>query len=326
MKPNPHRRRAMLMACGVAAATAVAACGAVSNPGSGSSPSGSSLRAVKKVTYINPLPVYPAFNVAGDCFKKQAGTYGWQATQVGITGTAVDNQGSLNQISTAIASGADGILMFPTVDQMFAPVMKQARSKGMYVIALNTGDPSDGQQATVGSDNAQIGALMADSVGAKNPAAVVGFLSLSATQHSHAAVTAGFKKEAAAKFPKMTFPVIEYDNGDATKDVDIFNTMMRAHPDLTTLVLNEGAAIAPAITAVKESKKTGKVDIVGLDLTDQTRASIADGSLYGVVDQGWCDMGTKAATAIKDLSDGKTVPAFIPAQLTFISKSNLPAQ
>jgi ribose transport system substrate-binding protein len=326
MKPNRYPRRVMHLAGGLAAVTALAACGAVSNPGSGSSPSDSSRRVIKKVTYVNPLPVYPAFNVAGDCFKTQAGKYGWQATQVGITGTAVDNQGSINQISTAIASGADGILLFPTVDQMFAPVMKQARGKGMYVVALNTGDPSDGQQTTVGSDNSQTGALMADSVGAKNPAAVVGFLSLSATQRSHAEVTAGFKKEAQAKFPKMTFPVIEYDNGDATKDVDIFNTMMRAHPDLTTLVLNEGAAIAPAITAVKESDKVGKVDIVGLDLTDQTRAAISAGTLYGVVNQGWCDMGTKAAIAMKDLSDGKPVAQFIPAELTFISKSNLPAQ
>jgi ABC-type sugar transport system substrate-binding protein len=325
MKPNRYKHGATLVVCGLAAAMALAACSSGSTPGANGTSTGS-LRTVKKVTYVNPLPVYPAFNIAGDCFKTQSEKYGWQVTQVGITGSAVDNQGSLNQISQAIASGADGLLMFPTVDQMFAPVMKQARAKGMYVVALNTGDPSDGQQTTVGSDNAQTGALMADSVGAKNPEAAVGFLSLSATQRSHAEVTEGFKKEAQAKFPKMTFPVIAYDNGDATKDVDIFDNMLRAHPELTTLVLNEGAAIAPAITAVKESGKTGKVDIVGLDLTDQTRAAIEAGTLYGVVNQGWCDMGTKAAIAIKDLSDGKPVPQFIPAQLTFISKSNLPAQ
>jgi ribose transport system substrate-binding protein len=325
MKPDPHPRRGVLLISGLAAVLALAACSSGANPGSGN-PSGSSLRTIKKITYVNPLPSYPAFNTAGDCFKAQAAKYGWQATQVGITGTAVDNQGSINQISQAIASGTDGLLVFPTVDEMFAPVMKQARSQGMYVVALNTGDPSDGQQTTVGSDNAQTGALMADSVGAKNPEAAVGFLSLSANQRSHAEVTDGFKKEAQAKFPKMTFPVIAYDNGDATKDVEIFNNMMRAHPELTTLVLNEGAAIAPAITAVRESGKTGKIDIVGLDLTDQTRAAIQAGTLFGVVNQGWCDMGTKAVIAMKDLSDGKPVAPFIPAELTFISKSNLPAQ
>jgi ribose transport system substrate-binding protein len=297
----------VLLISGLAAVLALAACSSGANPGSGN-PSGPSLRTIKKITYVNPLPSYPAFNTAGDCFKAQAAKYGWQATQVGITGTAVDNQGSINQISQAIASGTDGLLVFPTVDEMFAPVMKQARSQGMYVVALNTGDPSDGQQTTVGSDNAQTGALMADSVGAKNPEAAVGFLSLSANQRSHAEVTEGFKKEAQAK------------------DVEIFNNMMRAHPELTTLVLNEGAAIAPAITAVRESGKTGKIDIVGLDLTDQTRAAIQAGTLFGVVNQGWCDMGTKAVIAMKDLSDGKSVAPFIPAELTFISKSNLPAQ
>lgn len=328
MKPHGHLRPVAAIACGLGITLAVAGCGfssGVSTGGTGGS-SGHAPATIKQVTYVNPLPVYPAFNTAGDCFKAQAQKYGWQETEVGITGTAVDNQGSLDEISQAIASGANGILMFPTVDQMFAPVMHQARSKGIYVVALNTGDPNDGQQTEVGSDNAQVGALMADSIGAKNPDAVVGFLSLSADQPAHAAVIAGFKKEAAARFPKMTFPVSDYDNGDATQDVDIFNNMITAHPNLTAIFPIEGAAIAPAITAVQEAGKTGKIDVVGLDLTDQTRAAIENGTLYGVVDQGWCDMGTQAAIAMKKLSEGQSVPAFIASRTTFYDKSNLPAK
>jgi ribose transport system substrate-binding protein len=326
MKPSKHPRRAVAIACGLGATLAVAGCGFSSGSTSGGGSAGQAPRPIKQITYVNPLPVYPGFNVAGDCFKAQAQKYGWQATQVGITGTAVDNQGSINQISQAIASGTDGLLVFPTVDQTFAPVMHQARGKGLYVVALNTGNPADGQQTEVGSDNAQVGSLMADSVGAKNPAAVVGFLSLSADQPSHAQVIAGFKKEAAARFPKMTFPVSEYDNGDATKDVDVFNNMITAHPNLTAIFPIEGAAIASAITAVKEAGKTSTIDVVGLDLTDQTRAAIEAGTLYGVIDQGWCDMGTQAVVAMKQLSEGRKVPAFIPSKTTFVDKSNMPAK
>jgi ribose transport system substrate-binding protein len=329
MKPHGQLRRAAAIACGLSATLVLAGCGFSSGASSGSGTTGSSghaPRAIKQITYVNPLPVYPGFITAGNCFKAQAQKYGWQATQVGITGTAVDNQGSINQISQAIASGTDGLLVFPTVDQTFAPVMHQARAKGIYVVALNTGNPADGQQTEVGSDNAQVGALMADSLGRKNPAAVVGFLSLSADQPSHAQVIAGFKKEAAARFPKMTFPVSDYDNGDATQDVDIFNNMITAHPDLTAIFPIEGAAIASAITAVKEAGKTSTIDVVGLDLTDQTRAAIEDGTLYGVIDQGWCAMGTQAVVAMKQLSEGKSVPPFIPSGSTFIDKSNLPAK
>jgi ribose transport system substrate-binding protein len=327
MNSNGHLRRVVAIACGLGVTLAMAGCGFNSGLSSGSagSKSGKTLRTIKQVTYVNPLPVYPAFNTTGECFKAQAKKYGWQATELGITGTAVNNQGSLDQISQAIASGTDGLLVFPTVDQMFAPVMHQARGKGIYVVALNTGNPKDGQQTEVGSDNAQVGALMADSVGKKNPAAVVGFLSLSADQPAHAAVIAGFKKEAARRFPKMTFPVSDYDNGDATQDVDIFNNMIAAHPNLTAIFPIEGAAIAGAITAVQEAGKTGKIDVVGLDITPQTRAAIDAGTLYGVIDQGWCDMGTQAAIAMKKLSEGDSVPSFIASKTTFYDKSNLPS-
>lgn len=328
MAPNSRIRGVAALAGSAGLALMLAACSSSGSgsPAKGSGSGGAGLRTIKQITYVNPLPSYPDFNIVTTCFKDQAKQYGWQANEVGITGTAVDNQQSINQISQAIASGTDGLLVFPTVDQTFAPVMKQARSKGIYVVALNTGAAGDGQQTEVGTSNTQLGELMADSVGAKNPNAVVGFLSLAASQQSHAQEIAGFKKEAAAKFPKMTFPVSEYDNGDATKDVDIFNNMITAHPDLTTIFPLEGAALPAAITAVKEAGKTGKIDVVGLDLTDQTRADIENGSLYGVIDQGWCDMGKQAVIAMKELSEGKTLPAFVPTKITFINKGNLPAK
>jgi ribose transport system substrate-binding protein len=337
MRNARHGQRTTAIAGGVACLIlTAAACSSSSSAGASgaSGPAGTSTTAaasagagpIKSVTYVNPLPSYPDFNVVGQCFKAQAQKYGWQATEVGITGTSVDNQGSINQISQAIADGSNALLVFPTVDQMFAPVMKQARSKGIYVVALNTGDPSTGQQTEVGSDDAQMGKLEADGLGAKDPDAVVGFLSLSASTQAHAAIIAGFKAEAAAKFPKMTFPVSAYDNGDATQDVDIFNNMIAAHPNLTAIFPVEGAAIPAAITAVKEAGQTGKIDVVGFDLTASTQADINAGTLYGVVNQGWCDMGTQAVVAMKSLSEGKQVPAFIPTQITFITKQNMPAQ
>jgi ribose transport system substrate-binding protein len=331
MRIQRHAQRATVLAGGLTCLmlTAAACSSSSSTSGTGTAAaasSGASASTIKSVTYVNPLPSYPDFNVVGQCFKAQAQKYGWQASEVGITGTAVDNQGSINQISQAIADGSNALLVFPTVDQMFAPVMKQARSKGIDVVALNTGDPSTGQQTEVGSDDTQMGKLMADGLGAKDPDAVVGFLSLSASTQAHAQIIAGFKAEAAAKFPKMTFPVSAYDNGDATQDVDIFNNMIAAHPTLTAIFPVEGAAIPAAITAVKEAGKTSQINIVGFDLTAITQADIKAGSLYGVVNQGWCDMGTKAVIAMKDLSEGKQVPAFIPTQITFITKQNLPAQ
>jgi ribose transport system substrate-binding protein len=301
-------------------------CAAVSGGSLSSSSTASTTRVVKKITYVNPLPSYPAFNVAGGCFKAEAKKYGWSPTEVGITGTAVDNQGSIDQISQAITSGADALVVFPTVNSLFTPVIKQARQQGIYVVALNAGAPSTGQQTQVGTDQTQMGRTMADGLGAGDPNAHVGFLSLSASTAPHAQEIKGFEAEAAKKFPNMKFVSSIYDNGDATKDVDLVSNMITAHPDITAIFPIEGAAISSTVTAVQEAGKTSSIKVIGLDLTDQTRTLLEQGKLYGVGDQGWCQMGTKAVDAVKQLTEGKKLPALIPTKVTFYTVKNLPAK
>ncbi|MCU1423232.1 MAG: ABC-type sugar transport system, periplasmic component [Microbacteriaceae bacterium] len=318
--------RAALAGVAIVGLLAMAGCSAVSGgTASTDSPSGAA-RTVSKITYVNPLPSYPAFNVAGECFKKEAKKFGWSPTEVGITGTGVDNQGSINQISQATASGADALVVFPTVTSLFTPVIQAARQKGLYVVALNAGAPSTGQQTQVGTDQAQMGATMADGLGKVAPNAHVGFISLSASTAPHAQAIKGFQDEAAAKFPNMKTVASEYDGGDATKDVDIFRNMIAAHPDMDAIFPIEGAAISAAVTAVQEAGKTDSIKVLGLDLTDQTRELLTQGKLYGVGDQGWCEMGTKAVDAVKSLQDGKKLPALIPTKVTFYTVDNLPAQ
>jgi ribose transport system substrate-binding protein len=326
MTSSPFVRAALAGAVVVGVLLFASGCSAVSGGSvSTDAPSGNA-RVVKKITYVNPLPSYPAFNVAGECFKTEAKKLGWQPTEVGITGTGVDNQGSINQISQATASGADALVVFPTVTSLFTPVIQSARQKGLYVVALNAGDPSTGQQTQVGTDSTQMGKTMADGLGAADPSAHVGFISLSASTAPHAQTIKGFQDEAAKKFPDMKFVASEYDGGDATKDVDIFRNMIAAHPDMTAIFPIEGAAISAAVTAVSEAGKTGSIKVLGLDLTDQTRQLITDGKLYGVGDQGWCEMGTKAVDAVKDLESGKKLPALIPTKVTFYTVDNLPAK
>ena len=312
-------------AAGAALALVLTGCSAVSGGSAGNGGGSKALPKITSVTYENPLPSYPAFNVAGKCFKAQAKKEGWKATEVGITGTAVDNQGSINEISQAIASGTDGLLAFPTVNSLFTPVFKQARAKGIYVVALNTGDPSTGQQTQVGTDNASMGKLMADGLGAAAPDSHVAFISVSQDTQAQKDQITGFQNEAAAKYPNMQTTTVVYDNGDATKDVDLIANTMAAHPDINAWFLTEGAAIPGAITAVKEAGKTGSVKLLGLDLTADTQADLTAGTLFGVGDQGWCDMGTKAIIAMKDLSEGKKVPAVIATKNTFYTKDNLPS-
>lgn len=323
---SPLSRRTAVAALATTALVAMlSGCGALSGGSIASTPSGSSdLREVKTITYVNPAPFYPAFDTVGSCFEEAAKANGWTPVEVGTSGTAVDNQGAIDLISQAIANGTDALVVFPTIPELFTPVIKQARAAGIYVVAQNAGDPSTGQQTQVGTDAKQLGALIAEGLGKVDPAAKVGFLSGSASTTPHVLEIEGFTEYAKEHFPDMQIIASDYTNGDPTKAPELFSNMLTAHPEITALFPIEGTSVAAAITAVKERGLTGKVNVVANDLTDDHRAAIEDGTLLGVGEQGWCESGTKSVEAVKDLAAGKTLPDFIATTSTFYDISNLP--
>ncbi len=323
---RPTLRRASVAALAAAAlAASLTGCGALSGGSIAASPSGSgALRTVKTITYVNPAPFYPAFDTVGKCFEDAAKANGWKPVEVGTSGTAVDNQGAIDLISQAIANGTDALVVFPTIPELFTPVLKQARAAGIYVVAQNAGDPSTGQQTQVGTDAKQLGALIAEGLGKKDPNAKVGFLSGSASTTPHVLEIQGFTDYAKAHYPNMQIVASDYTNGDPTKAPELFSNMLTAHPDITALFPIEGTSVAAAITSVKERGLTGKVNVVANDLTDDHRAAIENGTLLGVGEQGWCESGTKSVDAVKQLASGATLPDFIPTTSTFYDITNLP--
>ncbi|SDY57201.1 sugar ABC transporter substrate-binding protein [Herbiconiux ginsengi] len=321
-------RRAALATLAIAAITAsLSGCSALSggSVAASSTPTGD-LREVKTITYVNPAPFYPSFDDVGQCFEEAAKANGWKPVEVGTAGSAVDNQGAIDLISQAIANGTDALVVFPTIPELFTPVIQQARDAGIYVVAQNAGAPSIGQQTQVGTDSKQLGALIAEGLGATDPAAKVGILSGSASTTPHVDEITGFTDYAAEHFPDMTVVASDYTNGDPTKAPELFSNMLTAHPEITALFPIEGTSVAAAITAVKERGATGTINVVANDLTADHRAVIEDGSLLGVGEQGWCESGTKSVEAVKKLSEGETLPDFIPTTSTFYDISNLPAK
>ncbi len=317
------RRKMVIGLVGVAATLSLTACGAISG---GSAPAASSsAQPLKSITFVNSLPSYPDFNVIGKCAAKEAKKLKVSYNSVGTTGTAVDSQASAEQVTQAVAAGSNGIIVVPLDTKVYTPAIQQARAKGAYVVAAGTGDPSTGQQSQAGTSGSQLGKLEADSLGAISPNAVVGFLSQSADQQIQVEAIDGFKKEAAAKFPTMKISAEQFDNGDSTKVVDIVSNMLAGNPNISALYVLNGPSLGPAATAVREAGKTGKILIIGHDVTDVSRPLITSGAIYGVAEQGWCQMGTKSVDSLYALSKGHKVPAFIPTELTFVTKANLSA-
>jgi ribose transport system substrate-binding protein len=322
---RPHiTGRGRWLAAAAGAAVAASLVGVVASSGIAASKAGAKLRPLHKIVFVNPLKVYPAFTTANNCLKKEASRLGYSSQMVGTPGSAVNNQGTIDLIDQAIVNGVDGLLIFPTDNALFTPVFKKARAKGIYVIALESGNPQTGQQSMVGTNARKMGAIVADGLGASDPNAHVAILSVSPTLTEHKENTAGFTAEAAKKFPNMKVVTKLYDNGDGTKDADLLSAALTAHPDLTTLYSIVGTGEPAAITAVKEHNLTGKVKIITLDLTAEHKADIKSGRIFGVGEQGWCNMGIQAVDLMRKLSQGKRVPVAVDTGEKFFTKANLP--
>lgn len=71
-----------------------------------------------------------------------------------------------------------------------------------------------------------------------------------------------------------------------------------------------------ALAAVEAAGKLGKVVIVGYDGTEEARAEIQRGRIYGDIVQHPAEMAALSIRAIRDHLAGKSLPPFLPAEVT----------
>ncbi len=71
-----------------------------------------------------------------------------------------------------------------------------------------------------------------------------------------------------------------------------------------------------AVAAVEAAGKLGQVKIVGYDGTEEVRAEIQRGRVYGDIVQHPTDMAKLAIGAVRDHFAGRAVPPFIPAEVS----------
>ncbi len=273
------------------------------------------------IGFANPLPAYPVWAEADKCFADEAKAMGVNGLTSGPTGLQVDNQFVLDRISQYIATGAKGIIVVPLDGPMYEPLMKDAKSKGIFVVTLNTGDTTSVQDALLGTDYANQGKTVADSLAKRNGDQNVIVLGNQPTG-VHRVFTDGFIKAAAAH-PNVKLVQEIFDQGDPAQTTDVVSRALTAHPEANVVLSWEGTAVAGITTAIKEKGLVGKVVGVVNDITPEVIAGLKDGTLYGASKQNFCGMAKGAVDAIVALSKGQTVEKKIDTGITFVTLDNL---
>lgn len=276
------------------------------------------------IGFANPLPAYPVFVEADKCFKETSAKLGINGQTSGPTGLQVDNQFVLDRLSQYIATGAKGIILVPFDGPMYEPVMKEAKSKGMFVVTMNTGDTTKTQDVQVGTDYGNQGKVVAQNLAARSGQQNVIILGNQPTG-VHRVFVNGF--EAAAKsFPNVKMVAEGFDSGDPSQTTDVVSRIMTAHPEANVVLSWEGNAVAGITTAIKEKGAVGKVVAVVNDMTPEVVAGLKDGTIYGTSRQNFCAMASKGVESIVALSKGEKVEKNIDTGITFVTKANLEAE
>ena len=296
------------LAAVAASAAVLISVSACSVPSSSPASTAGAPREIKSIYFSNVLPAYPPLGEANKCFLAQA------------------KKLNINQISQAIANGYDAIVSQPIDKAAFTPVMQQAKDKGIYQATLNTGDSTDIQDFTIGTDYTIQGATVAEQISKRSGDQKVIILGGAPTGTNNLFVD-GFKKGIASKgLTNVTYVENVFDAGDPSKSADVVSQALTAHPEVNVVLSWEGSAVPGIITAIKEKNLVGKVVGVTNDITPQVISGIKDGIIYGSSKQNFCKMGSRVVDDLVALSKGKKIPKSVDTGITFVTRDNVAAE
>jgi fructose transport system substrate-binding protein len=304
-------RRAGAVAMAVVAAGALAACSS-SKTSSGASAgtsggSGSGIKiGVVEQQIANPFFLTIENTAAAEAKKLGASVITAQSTTAGDSATQV------NAIEDMINRGVKGIVVDPANASALVGVIKQARDKGILVIAVNTEtSPVTAVDATIETDNLAAGKLVGQwakaTVGSKPPK--VALLDYDLTDRTSKARHDGFL--AGFGITQNSAEVVAEKQTDASVSggQSAMENILQAHKDINVVYgINEPMAQG-AYAALAGQNLQKQATIVGIDGSCSGVAAVKNGQIGATVMQFPTKMGAMAVDAIVQFAKDGTKPS-----------------
>ncbi|MEQ4208623.1 autoinducer 2 ABC transporter substrate-binding protein [Actinopolymorpha sp. B9G3] len=273
-----RRSRTALVLSMVAAlvmAAALAGCTKKTDTTTSGDSGGADKVSVAFVPKLQGIPYFEAMNAGGEKAAKELGLR-W----IYKGGTTADPGAQTDIVKSLIQQRVDVLVVAPNDPDSLAPVLQQAKDRGIHVMTSDTDAPNSVREVFVNQATADgIGTAIIDSLaaamGEKGKFAIVSCGQTAANLNSWIEVE---KKVAAEKYPELELVDVVYAGEDEPRAVSMAKDLMNAHPDLTGLV-GQCTSSAPAVAkAVRENGRIGKVFTVGLGTPQGMEGYLADGS------------------------------------------------
>ena len=252
-----------------------------------------------------------------------------EAAKEGVTisfegpATEADIESQVTMLTNALAKQPSAIGFAALDSRAAAPLLAQAKSLNIPVVAFDSGVDSDVPLTTAATDNkaaaAEAAKHMAEALGGTGKVAMVVH---DQTSKSGTDRRDGFVEWMTANAPGITLLDPQYGGGDQAKSADITKSIISANPDLKGIYgSNEGSAIG-VVKGVEESGATG-LTIIGFDSGKAQIDAIKGGTMLGAITQNPVGMGEQLVQAAVKATRGEQLPEVIDTGFFWYDQSNI---
>ncbi|NIH80605.1 ABC transporter substrate-binding protein [Amycolatopsis viridis] len=252
----------------------------------------------------------------------EAAAKGARTTFVGPA-TEKDVEQQVNMLTNELAKSPQALGFAALDSRAAAPLLQQAKSQNIPVIAFDSGVDSDIPVTTVATDNkaaaAEAAKHLAQQIGGQGKVALVVHdqTSLSGKDRRD-----GFLDWMAKNAPGITVLPPQYGGGDQLESANITKSIISANPDLKGIYAsNEGSAIG-VLKGVQESGKQG-LTVVGFDSGKAQIDAINSGLEFGAITQDPVDIGRQLVDAALKAINHQPLPKRIDTAFYWYDKTNI---
>jgi ribose transport system substrate-binding protein len=237
--------------------------------------------------------------------------------------TEQDIEAQVTMLTNAIAKNPKALAFAALDSKAAAPLLEDAKSRNIPVIAFDSGVEGDIPVTTAATDNkaaaAEAAKHMSELLGGKGKVALVVPDPTSQTGQER---RDGFLEWMKANAPGITVLPPQYGGGDQAKSADITKSILASNPDVTGIYgANEGSAIG-VVKGVEEAGKKG-VKIVGFDSGKAQIDAIKNGTMAGAITQNPVGIGEQTVSAAMKVIRGEEVPKVIDTGYFWYDKTNI---
>ena len=274
----------------------------------------------KQLVYITPcINISPDWNVANATFLDKCKEYGYIGQVVGTNDATPELM--IEYFEIAISNGVDGICNCPLVPEQFKAVYGEALAAKIPVVDVAIDSGFEAVISAVTTNAEQHGTLAAEKIIEKSGGkAKLLIESTPESENQEIAITAFMK---AIEGSDITV-IDRFFSGTGFEEINNSTlAALQAYPECDFIWCVDGYGPYGASFALQELGLIGKVTVLAVDMQPQCVEDMEAGIIWASFEQNFHGWGGTPVDLLKDYWDGKDVPRFVDAGLTFWEKATL---